>query len=292
MSSKQYSNASLVRRKILGIITVTVVAVVGLLLFGAYPSYNRVAALNLEIDEVDSALIPYLRLLSQEPLSSRVERELRLKTGMSEEWGELVDRVQTFSSPAKLADLLASSEEGRIDYKVALFDARQRMSEVAEANGVAIPADLGMTETIGTDEVMASRLWQLATNVSLIELLIENGALAIDSIRLLDPIDFPVTALGDSSILKIYPVEFTSVIPFDALVELIRAFDKNDRFFALQRLMVKSIDPKQPDILKVKAVSSALLFRDDYMYIEDTAEDWDELYWEDMSHEEYWEGWR
>ncbi len=292
MSTKQYSNASLARRRILAIIVVTLAVVAGMLLFGAYPICNRVAGLNLDIGEVDSALIPYLRLLSQEPLSSRVERELRLKTEMSSEWDELVERVQTFSSPAKLADLLASSEEGRIDYKVALFDARQCMSQFAGESDVAIPSDLGMTETIGTDEVMASRLWQLATNVSLIGLLIDSGAIAIDSILLLDPIDFPVTALGDSSILKIYPVKFTAIMPFDALVKLIRAFDKNERFFAMQRLMVKSIDPKQPDILRVKAVSSALLFRDDYMYIEDAAEEWDDLYWEDMSYEEYWEGWR
>lgn len=292
MSTKQYSNARLARQKILAAVVVTLAVVAGMLLFGAYPMYSRVATLNQQIEEVDSALIPYLRLLSQEPLSSRVERELRLKSEMSNEWIELVDRVQTFSSPAKLADLLASSEEGRIDYKVALFDARQRMSQVAASRDVVIPSDLGMTETIGTDEVMASRLWQLATNVSLIELLIDSGALAIDSIRLLDPIDFPVTSLGDSSILKIYPVQFTAIMPFDALVKLIRNFDKGDRFFAMQRLMVMSIDPKQPDILRVNAVASALLFRDDYMYIEDAAEDWDELYWEDMSYEEYWEGWQ
>lgn len=292
MSTKQYSNARLARQKILAAVVVTLAVVAGMLLFGAYPMYSRVATLNQQIEEVDSALIPYLRLLSQEPLSSRVERELRLKSEMSNEWIELVDRVQTFSSPAKLADLLASSEEGRIDYKVALFDARQRMSQLAASRDVVIPSDLGMTETIGTDEVMASRLWQLATNVSLIELLIDSGALAIDSIRLLDPIDFPVTSLGDSSILKIYPVQFTAIMPFDALVKLIRNFDKGDRFFAMQRLMVMSIDPKQPDILRVNAVASALLFRDDYMYIEDAAEDWDELYWEDMSYEEYWEGWQ
>ena len=268
MSDLKYSNSSQARRRIAGVFTATFIGVVALLLFGAYPLQRRRSDLRERINQMDSRIESYIDLSGEQPLARQVAEAQRRNGALANEWQRLKSRVRTFDKDARLADILASSEEGRIDYKVALYDARQRVSKRAGLENVAVPPSLGMKETIDTDEVMESKLWQLASNVKLVEQIIDSRPDVVESIDVLNPIVFSLTPIKDSYML-LYPLKMRIVGTYASLLSLSTKLESDNSFYAPQRMLVERLKPGAPGELGIESVYSAIQFRNELPRLEE-----------------------
>ncbi len=282
MTTIEYSNSSEVRRRIVLIFVLLVVSIVVFWIFAVYPLRNESLRLQNDIQDIDGEIAMHTVLVSDEPLDRRLQRERRKNRNLANEWLKLRRQVRTFGENAELEKFLSSSEEGRIDYKVALYDARQRLEKKAAMHELVFPEDMGMDEAIGTDEVMETKLWQLAANVYLMERLIGPEVFSIDSIKIMDPIAFSLTA-GIDSYMVLYPVKVEMSYTHRGFLSFLDAIEQEQGFYALQRLMVERIGPGETGVLKVRAVCSALVFREELPRLEAIPEDGvvEELYYSD-----------
>lgn len=283
MINLNYSNPSEARRRIVLIFVLLFLSVTILWSLVVYPLRNKASQLKKEIQDLDDEIGMHAALVSDEPLSKKVEQERRRNRSLENEWQKLKKAVQTFGENAELEDFLSSSEEGRIDYKVALYDARQRFEKKSVLHDLEFPEDMGMDEAIDTDEVMETKLWQLAADVFLMDRLIGPEVFSIYSIKTLDPIAFSLTA-GIDSYMVLYPVKVEISYSHRGFLSFMDAIDQNQGFYALQRLMVERGGPEKMGILKVSAVCSALVFREELPRLEAPPEGdmIDEAYYSDF----------
>lgn len=272
MNNLKYSNSTLSRRRIAAVFLTTAFAVILLIAFGVYPLQKTSIRLNDEISELETRINSCRSRFGRESLDEQVKLAQEINSKLEKDWQKLSSKVATFNQNAKLEDVLASSEEGRIDYKVALYDARQRIGKKSDVEGIEVPADLGMEETIGTDEVMESKLWQLAANVYLTERLIEKGIQSVNSIEMLDPVAYLLTAFGEAYML-FYPVRIQIRCTYSSFLESLHTVEEENGFYAIQRLLVRRADTEDPELLEATIVCSALLFREELPRLEAAEEE-------------------
>lgn len=260
MSGKEYRKSAHARRAIAVIFVLCVLVVALELVFGAYPLRREKMRIGEEMAEVNAGIASFRAKTGERPVEERLNDARAANAEMKAAWTRLKWQVSTFGEQERLADILASSEEGRIDYKVALFDARQWIDYQSRNNDTAFPPDLGMKEAIGTDEVMESKLWQLAANVSLAEVVIASGIESVEAIAVLDPVSRALT-IGEHPYLMLYPVEVRMRGSYADLLKFMRNIGGEERFFVPLRLLVENIDPSRPDRLGVRTVCAALVFK-------------------------------
>jgi hypothetical protein len=178
---------------------------------------------------------------------------------LEERWEALRARLNTFKSPPSFTRGATAATETRIDFKVALFEARGLLSRKAEAGGVFLPALLGMDETIAAHEDAETRLWQLAAVVKLAERCIDIGVPGIESIEVLAPYDHVLAEEG-----LIYAREFPTRIrlacSFDETLQLLDTLLGEEAFFALRGFRAERLSKYRYEPLAATAVYSAQLF--------------------------------
>jgi len=260
MSGKEYRKSAHARRAIAGIFVVCVLVVALELIFAAYPLRRDKLRIADELADVNAGISSFQAKAGARPIEERLEAARTANARMKSAWDRLKWRVSTFGEQEKLADILASSEEGRIDYKVALFDARQWIEYQSRNNDTTFPPDLGMKEAVGTDEVMESKLWQLAANVSLAEVVISSGIESVEAIAVLEPVLRSLT-IGEHPYLTLYPVEVQMRGSYSDLLKFMRNISGEERFFVPLRLLVENVDPSRPDQLTIRTACAALVLK-------------------------------
>lgn len=186
-----------------------------------------------------------------EPLAQRLGREVRVHQRLTVEWEQLQSRIHPMRAGPGFNELLTTSIEGRIDFKVALFEARQRLGRKAMTHQVALPPDLGIPDTIGADEDTELRLGHLAATVLLLERCIEHGIDRIETVAQRPP---RMLALEEDveRHLVFYPVIIRLSAPYDHVVALLKALRTDDVFIALRRFMVMNEQPDEAGALTVQ----------------------------------------
>jgi len=157
-------------------------------------------------------------------------------------------------APLENDSVLASgvnSVEGRIDFKVALFETRQRLRERAEQNELWIPDNIGLSDTIAEGDNTETRLWQLAAVAHMID-----GALSVElpSIDYLKPLTSTYSVRGNSLVYNEYPVEFSVLCSYRDWLNLHEHFATERPYLALRRLSVEVDQPYPSTMLSVQAV--------------------------------------
>lgn len=226
------------------------------------PLQRERATLAARRADLADALRPYTAGTGTNSLYDQVLREKMTRDRLRAEWTVLETRTQTLKPGAALADVLSSSEEGRIDFKVALFDARNRLGKKAIEKSVGLPSDLGMAETIGADEDTETRLWQLAATVMLLEQSIDLGIPVIHEVKVKNPLSFPMVYTPYASVM-IYPVRITMTCSYAQTLAFLDALMGGGTFFALQRMDIEK--PAARDLgdegLRVTLTCGAVVFR-------------------------------
>lgn len=260
MSNLDY-NKTRGSRRLLGTIFVsTMVAVMLIVLMVVYPMRRRLDAVESNIEDVDARIEEFRDSLGTIDLVERVGAARSANEAMKAEWRKLIRQTRTYKKNELLADILATPEEGRIDYKVALYDARQWVGYRARNQSVWFPPDLGMEETVGADEVMESKLWQLAANVSLAEMVIDCGIGLVEQVDLFEPSFHDFSIYGDRQMV-LYPIKLDMESSYQPFLQFLGKLGNSERFYALQRLMVESMGPRNLEKLKIRAVCTAMLYK-------------------------------
>lgn len=217
-------------------------------------------ALVQQITQAEDAATPYLRSDSTIPLPSLLTAERQVHESLQAEWDALVARVETFD---KGMDLFSSqsgdSEEGRIDFKVALYNARTNLQEQARMRGRTLPEDLGVQETIDADEPAETLLWQLATVVRFMERAIELGIPEVERVRPLPP---TVHVAPEESLpfAREFPLHITLQCSFAELYGLVDMLHRQGSYFALRQFDIKKSTPSVEENLLVDLVYAGEVF--------------------------------
>jgi len=249
------------QRRVLGYTFFMTILILSVMVFFLFlPLRKQHRGVKAEIARVKRDLFAFRRDPEGQPLQVQLERGMVRYEQLQRERVYLQTRVDTFRAGSPLTQALSSDEEGRIDFKVALFDARQRLQQRASNKEVSLPPDLGMEDTIGADEHAETRLWQLAAIVKLMEQSIDLGIPIIERIEPIRPVSYPVSEDEDVVVCE-FPVRVIMRCPFEMLLAFIDDLLKEEHFFALRRFRAERKDKVGSAYLMVDAVCGGALLR-------------------------------
>ncbi|MFP6907029.1 MAG: hypothetical protein VCG02_17545 [Verrucomicrobiota bacterium] len=185
----------------------------------------------------------------------RLREERNTHRQLQHDLALLHKRFNSFTSmPSFLADIDQQSG-GRIDFKVALLEAREYLQARAGEDRT-FPEQLGMADTIATDEKAESRLRQLAAIVKLVEQVQNLGVSHIDHIQPLLPLSYPQRQ-DDESLTREFPVQIRFVCAYGEMIRFLDSLQRSDRFFTLRRLQCEKLKGDGSDRIRVTAVCGA-----------------------------------
>lgn len=250
-----------IERRNIAIILIST-GVICILLFAAVllPMRARKNSYLNEIVRLDAELEPYLSQVSEESLQLQLDREAARFRYYADKWKELTALVSTFRGVKATTDLFSPSKEGRIDFKIAFFEARERLTKKAEENKVSLPADLGIGETIAATENAEIQLWRLAAVSRLLDAVIESGIKNVIEIRPLEPRIYPLNA-PEYSAMHEYPMLIRFRCRYPQVMNLIRRSQQPGSFFALRHIHGERKESLTSDALEIEAVYGAAIFK-------------------------------
>jgi hypothetical protein len=196
---------------------------------------------------------PYANL-SMESLKEVAAQETEAERRLQKEWTDACQRLATFSNQS----VVRRSTVARIDYKVELFNTRQRLLAKSDSLGIPlIPVDLGIDESLATNAQIRDRMLQLKAVEYLADLALDNRIQQLVAIA-------PLAAVEHSGpdgrlVFTEYPVQVTFDADFVNLYQLFQSVFEENRVFAFHAIRAIS----GPDIesrLRIQAILSALVF--------------------------------
>lgn len=191
------------------------------------------------------------------PIQVLLDRERMLTQSIMAERDRIEARAHTLRDGMRLSDIMLSGAEGRIDFKITLFEVRDRLGRIAEERGVQLPPDLGIAETIVSDEQAQMRFWQLAATVLLIEQCMEADIRVIHAVEAREPLQLPPVTSGLPGVVA-YPVSLRFKATYERFHALLNALSVEPGFFAVRSFWIRRSDPADPDYLECHIVALAL----------------------------------
>lgn len=247
-------------RYIFGGVLAVMVAAIGLVALLGHSLRRENVALLEQIIRAEEAARPYLDGDRTIPLPALLAAEQRVHETLQAEWDALVSRVDTFDAGMALfSEQPEYGEEGRIDFKVALYNARTNLQHQARLRGRTVPENLGMPETISADQPAEVLLWQLTTVVRFMEQAIELGIPEIEQITPLPPTAHRVS--GETvAFAREFPFRTTLRCSFADFYRLHEALLRPRAYFALRRFELFKTTPDEEQNLLVRLVYAGEVF--------------------------------
>ncbi len=253
------------RQQVLAIIGMAGLVLCLLWFFLLLPLNRKRQSLEAEISGMQTQLASKNYLIGEDVLQSKRNQEATHNRAMHTEWTNMVARMQSFRE----AGNTLTNAVGHIDYKVALFEVRQRLLKKSRDMSIRLrDTDLGLDDVVRGDEDARRLMLQLRTVEKLVDFTFDLKINMLRAITPLPPIQH-VFRPEKPPFMEEYPVKVEFYGQLNSIYALFEAAKQPETPFALRRLRVE-VEPAQPDLLKVSAVMSALLFlRDPDVLIED-----------------------
>lgn len=173
---------------------------------------------------------------------------------LSNEWHRIAARLAAFTDQPELLDAAVN----RIDYKVELYELRQRLQEKSEELKIQLlPVELGLDETLTSSDAIRVRMTQLRAVEKLADLTLDRGIQRLVEIYPLEPITHKDNK--GRRLFEEYPVRIECDVDFENLFIFFQSVFEENQVFTFRNLRVES-GPTFDAKLRVKAVLSALLF--------------------------------
>lgn len=172
---------------------------------------NRAVALGGEILE---------QSVGVDALYDEVEQALTREAALKSEMRYWIARRNTFALPQNHSGSAPQQEDGRIDFKIALFNARTSLMARAEARNVIIPEDIGINETLSTDTRVETALGQLSGTMRLLDKVMNSG---IQEVTKIQPQAVTMKSLqcDENDRLREYSVKIDALADFDECLSLL-----------------------------------------------------------------------
>lgn len=195
----------------------------------------------------------YASLAISNMLSIAEHESANLAT-LSNEWHRIAARLAAFTDQPELLDAAVN----RIDYKVELYELRQRLQEKSEELKIQLlPVELGLDETLTSSDAIRVRMTQLRAVEKLADLTLDRGIQRLVEIYPLEPITHKDNK--GRRLFEEYPVRIECDVDFENLFIFFQSVFEENQVFTFRNLRVES-GPTFDAKLRVKAVLSALLF--------------------------------
>ena len=173
---------------------------------------------------------------------------------LSNEWSRIAERLAAFPNQT----VMRNTEVNRIDYKVQLYEIRQRLqARSGELKIQLIPTELGLDETVASGDAIRVRMQQLKAVEKLADLTLDRQIQRLVEIYPLSPVEHKDKK--GRKIFEEYPVRIECDVDFEHLYTFFQSLFDENQIFTFRNLRIES-GPTFDSKLRVKAVLSALLF--------------------------------
>ncbi|MDD4025653.1 MAG: hypothetical protein PHN85_06990, partial [Kiritimatiellae bacterium] len=153
----------------------------------------------------------YASLAISNMLSIAEHESANLAT-LSNEWHRIAARLAAFTDQPELLDAAVN----RIDYKVELYELRQRLQEKSEELKIQLlPVELGLDETLTSSDAIRVRMTQLRAVEKLADLTLDRGIQRLVEIYPLEPITHKDNK--GRRLFEEYPVRIECDVDFENL---------------------------------------------------------------------------
>ena len=242
------------RQQVVAILLMAGAMIAALWFFLMLPQNRDRKQLESDISNLRKQLASRNYLVGERALQDRKTMEVAHNRSLHAEWTNMVGRMQTFARRDDLTNYV-----GHIDYKVALFDVSQRLLKKSRTKNIRIRHyDLGMEDAVRSDEDARKLMLQLRTVEKIVDFALD---LQINMLRDIDPLP-PLqlkAAPTQEPFAEEYPVDVEFYGSLENLYQMFAAILDADSTLMLRRLRVLS-EPNRPDVLRITAVMSTLVF--------------------------------
>ncbi|MDR2849669.1 MAG: hypothetical protein LBW77_03890 [Verrucomicrobiota bacterium] len=191
---------------------------------------------------------------SIEDMQAMASHEAANLTQLSNEWARIAERLAAFPNQTTLQN----TEVNLIDYKAYLYDIRERLKAKSDELKIQLlPDNLGVVETITSDDVVRTRMLQLKAVEKLADLALDRQIQRLVEIYPLSPVEHK-DAKG-RKIFEEYPVRMECDVDFEHLYTFFQSVFEENQVFTFRNVRIES-GPTFDSKLRVKAILSALLF--------------------------------
>ena len=175
-------------------------------------------------------------------------------TTLSNEWSRIAERLAAFPNQT----VMRKTEVNRIDYKVQLYEIRQRLQSKSDELKIQLmPTELGLDETVASGDAVRIRMLKLKSVEKLADLTLDRQIQRLVEIYPLSPVEHKDTQ--GHKIFEEYPVRLECDVDFEHLFTFFQSVFEENQVFIFRNLRIES-GPTFDSKLRVKAVLSALLF--------------------------------
>ncbi len=255
-----HNDVRTLRAQVVLTLVVCVVATGALWAFVLRPLQDEIRAYDNEILNVEEELAAFLVRMEDGGLAARLAEATARNRRLVAEWDALRERVDTFEGHNVLKETLPTYDDGRIDFKVALFNAREELLERAAEADVVLPEDLGVSETIGSEERAELRLWHLAATVRLVQLAIDAKLPALTHIEPGVPMALALDHDATQMAME-FPTRLVVRCSFKHLARFLDKLSREGSFYAVRKLHVERLGTHSSRMLEAEIVAGAILFQ-------------------------------
>jgi len=236
-----------------------VVLILLFILVGAFLTVRFVLLPQREMEEqnrqvreqLDSSRYAHLSLTNMLALADHESFNLRI---LSNEWARIAERLATFPNQT----VMRNTAVNRIDYKVQLYEIRQRLQEKSgELKIQLMPTELGLDESVASGDAIRVRMMQLKAVEKLADLTLDRQIQRLVEIYPLEPVQH--SDKKGRKIFEEYPVRLECDVDFEHLFTFFQSVFEENQVFAFRNIRIES-GPTFDSKLRVKAILSALLF--------------------------------
>ena len=202
-------------------------------------------------EQLDSSRYAHLSLTNMLALADHESVNLRI---LSNEWARIAERLATFPNQT----VMRNTAVNRIDYKVQLYEIRQRLQEKSgELKIQLMPTELGLDESVASGDAIRVRMMQLKAVEKLADLTLDRQIQRLVEIYPLEPVQH--SDKKGRKIFEEYPVRLECDVDFEHLFTFFQSVFEENQVFAFRNIRIES-GPTFDSKLRVKAILSALLF--------------------------------
>ena len=239
----------------------TALAVGLVLLIGAayyfvmLPVIRNRRVLESEIARMRQTMAAGGALLEELPLESRRNALRQAAVRRRECWEKAARELSTFEKQ----EILRTTEVGKIDFKVALFEVRERLRRKADEYGIRPTYELAIDEKVLSNEDARKRMLQLRAAERIMDTTLGLKVHRIESVEPLEPVAHQDPETGEV-FLEEYPVRIQFVGNIENVYAFFQELFQTNRVFAVRRMRLEKESLNNPDRIRAEATVSALVF--------------------------------
>jgi hypothetical protein len=202
-------------------------------------------------EQLEGSRYANLSIINMQFIADHESTNLRT---LSNEWARIAERLTSFPNQT----VMRNTEINRIDYKVQLYEIRQRLQAKSDELKIQLmPTELGLDEALGSGDAIRVRMLQLKAVEKLADLTLDRQIQRLVEIYPLPPVEHKDKK--GRRVFEEYPVRLECDVDFEHLFTFFQSIFEENQVFAFRNLRIES-GPTFDSKLRVKAILSALLF--------------------------------